>query len=94
MLYAQYLSHVEFYNSSCSCAQAPLLYRIIETEHKLLIKTCFFIFQAEASGKPQMAIDKMVEGRLRKYFEEVVLMDQKFVINDTMNVKVCAVSLN
>lgn len=53
-----------------------------------------FILQAEASGKSQMAIDKMVEGRLRKYFEEVVLMDQKFIVNDTMNVKVCEVSLN
>lgn len=35
-----------------------------------------------------MAIEKMVEGRLRKYYEEVVLMEQKFVMNDTMNVKV------
>ncbi|XP_045829739.1 elongation factor Ts, mitochondrial-like isoform X1 [Trifolium pratense] len=43
--------------------------------------------QAESSGKSQMAIDKMVEGRLRKYFEDVVLMDQKFVMNDTMKVK-------
>lgn len=52
-----------------------------------------FIFQAEASGKSQTTIDKMVEGRLRKYFEDVVLMDQKFVMNDTMKVKVCEVSL-
>jgi translation elongation factor EF-Ts len=36
-----------------------------------------------------MAIDKMVEGRLRKYFEDVVLMEQKFVMNETINVKVC-----
>lgn len=36
-----------------------------------------------------MAIDKMVEGRLRKYMEEVVLMEQKFVVNDSINVKVC-----
>ncbi|KAL5079922.1 hypothetical protein RYX36_008343 [Vicia faba] len=43
--------------------------------------------QAEASGKNQTTIDKMVEGRLRKYFEDVVLMDQKFVMNDTMKVK-------
>jgi len=41
-----------------------------------------------------MAIEKMVEGRLRKYFEDVVLMDQKFIMNDTMNVKVCGVSVN
>ncbi|NP_001234645.1 ethylene-responsive elongation factor EF-Ts precursor [Solanum lycopersicum] len=43
--------------------------------------------QAESSGKPQIAVEKMVEGRLRKYFEEVVLMEQKFIVNDTMNVK-------
>ncbi|KAI5662144.1 hypothetical protein M9H77_21467 [Catharanthus roseus] len=43
--------------------------------------------QAESTGKSQMAVDKMVEGRLRKYFEEVVLMEQKFIINDSLNVK-------
>lgn len=43
--------------------------------------------QAESTGKPQMAIEKMVEGRLRKYYEEVVLMEQKFVMNDSLNVK-------
>lgn len=43
--------------------------------------------QAEASGKPKMAIDKMVEGRMRKYFEEVVLLEQKYVVDDTKHVK-------
>ncbi|KAK3129343.1 hypothetical protein QOZ80_6BG0478070 [Eleusine coracana subsp. coracana] len=43
--------------------------------------------QAQSSGKSQMAMDKMVEGRLRKYFEEVVLMEQKFVVNDSTNIK-------
>ncbi|KAL8209691.1 hypothetical protein R6Q57_006423 [Mikania cordata] len=43
--------------------------------------------QAESSGRPQAAIEKMVEGRLRKYFEEVVLLEQKFIVNDTINVK-------
>lgn len=43
--------------------------------------------QAESSGKSQMAMDKMVEGRLRKYYEEVVLMEQKYVLNDNTNVK-------
>lgn len=33
-------------------------------------------------------VDKMVQGRLRKYFEETVLLDQKFVINDSINVQV------
>jgi translation elongation factor EF-Ts len=35
-----------------------------------------------------MAIDKIVEGRLRKYYEDVVLMEQKFIVDDTVNVKV------
>ncbi|KAK6151527.1 hypothetical protein DH2020_014162 [Rehmannia glutinosa] len=43
--------------------------------------------QAESTGKTQMAIDKMVEGRLRKYYEEVVLLEQKFIVDDTLNIK-------
>ncbi len=37
--------------------------------------------QAEASGKPAEIIDKMVEGRLRKFYEEVVLLNQTFIID-------------
>jgi elongation factor Ts len=37
--------------------------------------------QARESGKPEDIIAKMVEGRLRKYFEEVCLVDQTFVID-------------
>ncbi|KAH0933459.1 hypothetical protein HID58_010576 [Brassica napus] len=43
--------------------------------------------QAESTGKSQMAIEKMVEGRLRKYYEEVALMEQKFIVNDSINIK-------
>jgi len=37
--------------------------------------------QARASGKPEDIVAKMVEGRLRKYYEEVCLVDQVFVID-------------
>jgi elongation factor Ts len=37
--------------------------------------------QARASGKPEAIIAKMVEGRLRKYYEEVVLMEQVYVVD-------------
>lgn len=37
--------------------------------------------QAIASGKPAEIAEKMVEGRLRKYYEEVVLLEQLFVID-------------
>ncbi|MFO0389779.1 MAG: translation elongation factor Ts [Alphaproteobacteria bacterium] len=37
--------------------------------------------QAAASGKPADVVEKMVEGRVRKYYEEVVLMEQVFVVD-------------
>lgn len=37
--------------------------------------------QARGSGKPETIIDKMVEGRLRKFYEEVVLVEQIYVID-------------
>jgi elongation factor Ts len=45
--------------------------------------------QAKASGKPDAVIEKMVEGRLRKFYEETVLNEQVFVIdNETKIAKV------
>ena len=37
--------------------------------------------QARSSGKPENIIEKMVEGRLRKFYEESVLLEQIFVID-------------
>jgi elongation factor Ts len=37
--------------------------------------------QSLASGKPPEVVEKMIEGRIRKYYEEVVLLDQLFVID-------------
>jgi elongation factor Ts len=37
--------------------------------------------QAQTSGKPAAVIEKMVEGRIRKYYEEVCLVEQVFVID-------------
>ena len=39
------------------------------------------IEQARASGRPENIIEKMVEGRLRKYYEEVCLLEQTYVID-------------
>ena len=43
--------------------------------------------QAKSSGKPPEIIEKMVQGKLKKYYEEVVLYEQKFVMNTEMKVK-------
>ena len=44
-------------------------------------ETAVLTEQAKASGKPAEVIEKMVQGRIRKYYEEVCLLDQVFVID-------------
>lgn len=43
--------------------------------------------QARASGKPDAIIEKMVEGRVRKFYEEVVLLEQVWVHDGETRVK-------
>jgi elongation factor Ts len=49
--------------------------KLIENERSILTE------QAAGSGKPPEIIAKMVEGRLRKFYEEVVLLEQVYVID-------------
>ncbi|WP_336945565.1 translation elongation factor Ts [Asaia sp. BMEF1] len=45
----------------------------LERERQVLIE------QARESGKPEAIIEKMIEGRIRKFYEEVVLLEQVWV---------------
>jgi elongation factor Ts len=54
---------------------AELDQTLVERERNVLSE------QARESGKPEDIIAKMVEGRLRKFYEEVVLDQQVFVID-------------
>lgn len=61
-------------------ASRPLCISADEVPAELLAKEKdIFAAQAAASGKPANIIDKMVEGRLRKYLEEITLLGQPFV---------------
>ncbi|EFJ37275.1 hypothetical protein SELMODRAFT_76038 [Selaginella moellendorffii] len=44
--------------------------------------------QASTAGKPENVVQKMVEGRLAKYMEEVVLLEQKYVADETKRINV------
>ncbi|HEY4636241.1 MAG TPA: translation elongation factor Ts [Rhodospirillales bacterium] len=56
---------------------------LVERERGILAE------QARATGKPEEIVAKMVEGRMRKFYEEVCLVDQTFVIDgETKVVKV------
>ena len=46
-----------------------------------------FAEQAKASGKPANIIEKMVEGRIRKFYEEVVLEEQAFIMDPYKKIK-------
>jgi elongation factor Ts len=46
-----------------------------------------FSEQAAQSGKPPAVVEKMVEGRIRKFYEEVVLLKQAFVMNPDQTVE-------
>ncbi|MEL6968374.1 MAG: translation elongation factor Ts [Pseudomonadota bacterium] len=54
---------------------------LVEREKKI------FSDSARESGKPDNIIEKMVEGRIRKFFEENVLMSQTFVIDGENSVE-------
>jgi elongation factor Ts len=43
--------------------------------------------QAAASGKAPQVIEKMVEGRVRKYYEETVLLEQVYVVDGETRIK-------
>ena len=54
---------------------------VVDRERQVLTE------QARESGKPDNVIEKMIEGRLRKYYEEVVLLSQSFVVNPDLTVE-------
>jgi len=54
---------------------------LVEKEQK------FRIEQAMESGKPKEIAEKIVEGGMRKFYEEVALMEQPFVKDETKKVK-------
>ena len=61
--------------SPSSLSIEDLSSELVDRERKVLID------QAMSSGKPEEIAKKMVEGRLRKFYSEVVLLEQIFVID-------------
>ncbi len=54
---------------------------VIENE-KAILRT-----QALNEGKPEKVVDKMVEGRIEKYYKQVCLMDQAYIRNPDISVQ-------
>jgi elongation factor Ts len=54
--------------------------KVVEKEKQILTE------QAKESGKPAAVIEKMVEGRIRKFYQESVLVEQAFVMDPDVTV--------
>ncbi|QIE56087.1 elongation factor Ts [Pikeienuella piscinae] len=54
---------------------------LVEREKQVLTE------QARESGKPEAVIEKMISGRMNKFFQEVCLLKQAFVINPDLTVE-------
>jgi elongation factor Ts len=67
-----------------SLSEADLSPELVAREKSILTE------QARESGKPEAVIAKMIVGRMAKYFEEVTLLGQKFVMNPDITVEQAA----
>ena len=76
----QLAMHIAFANPQ-SIDVGSLDKALVERERGILTE------QAKESGKPANVIEKMVEGRLRKFYEEVVLLAQPFVHDPNLTVE-------
>lgn len=67
-----------------SLSEADLDPAIVEKERTILTE------QARESGKPEQVIEKMIIGRMKKFFGEVTLLGQAFVVNPDLTVGAAA----
>ena len=69
-------------------ATAPISVNIENVSEKVLEKEKeIFLEQAKNSGKPDNIIEKMVDGRIKKFYKENVLLEQTFVKDPSKTIK-------
>ncbi len=69
-------------------ATNPLALKDAEVDPDVVARErAVFTEQAKESGKPEKVINQMIEGRMKKFFQEVVLLKQAFVINPDQTVE-------
>ena len=67
--------------SPLSISEKDLDNKYLETEKEIIEK------QLKDSGKPANIIDKMLQGKINKIFEEVTLLKQKFVMDQSLSIE-------
>jgi elongation factor Ts len=68
-------------------ASAPRWISFAEVLEEILAREKdIYMIQAKEAGKPEKMLDKITEGKLKKFFSEVCLLDQPFVKDDSKTV--------
>jgi elongation factor Ts len=69
-------------------AQSPLVVEPEQVPQEIVAKEKSIVTeQAKESGKPENIVEKMVEGRMRKFLQEVSLVGQAFIKDTDMSIK-------
>jgi elongation factor Ts len=79
----QVAMHIAAVNPA-SLSAADLDPAVVEKERQIQIDI------ARESGKPEQVIEKMIEGRMKKFLAEVTLLGQSFVVNPDLTVEAAA----
>lgn len=82
-------------------AENPLYVKKEEVPEEVIQKEKDFLTkQALAEGKPEKIVEKMVEGRISKYYSEICLLEQSFVkdpdktVGELLNEKIARIGEN
>jgi len=75
------------------CAAAPLVVNIEDLDAQILAKERQ-VYADQVQGKPANVVEKIVEGKMSKFYEECVLLEQPFVKDDKKKIKDLVVELS
>ena len=69
-------------------ASKPISISINELDEKIVDNERSVIKESiKSSGKPKNIIDNIVNGKLNKFYEEVVLLEQKYIVDNETKIK-------
>jgi elongation factor Ts len=69
-------------------ATEPKSIDIVSLDNSLILKEKdIYKEQLISSGKPDDIIEKIIDGKIKKFYEDVCLLEQPFVIDNKKNVK-------
>ena len=68
----------------------------IEGLDKILVdkERSIYIEQLKSSNKPDDIIEKIVDGKIKKFYQEVCLLEQTFVMDNKMKISECIAAFN